>query len=82
MPDPDHVRLVALAAQKLTCDIVTEARARAYGREKGAEKRKAAGGDGDKAKKPKLTTKDLEGSLLKVGVISDVPPCLAPGSSE
>mmetsp|Transcript_6845 Transcript_6845/g.12080 ORF Transcript_6845/g.12080 Transcript_6845/m.12080 type:complete len:136 (-) Transcript_6845:221-628(-) len=81
MSDPDLVRVVALAAQKLCCDIVTATRVQAYGRQRvssrqRSEKRPATAMDKDGEKKPKLTTKDLESSLLKAGIVSDVPPYL------
>ncbi len=83
MSDPDHVRIVALAAQKLASDIVKEASARArFSSRHPAEKRKGAATEGEKEKKPRLTVKDLEGSLLKVGIVCDVPPLMAPGTID
>lgn len=73
MSEPDLVAVVGLAAQKLACDIVTETRARWYGRQN-AEKRRRAHTDDGFDKKPKMTSKDLEGSLNKIGVSTDVPP--------
>mmetsp|Transcript_5009 Transcript_5009/g.15991 ORF Transcript_5009/g.15991 Transcript_5009/m.15991 type:complete len:83 (+) Transcript_5009:322-570(+) len=80
MSDPDLVRIVALAAQKLTCEIVRDARARTYGRQR-EERQQPDAIDPSANKKPKLVTKDLEGSLAKFGITSDVPPCLT-GPSE
>mmetsp|Transcript_16796 Transcript_16796/g.32745 ORF Transcript_16796/g.32745 Transcript_16796/m.32745 type:complete len:82 (+) Transcript_16796:589-834(+) len=74
MKDDDLVAIVGLAAQKLACDIATETSARWFGREEGDLKRKASQTDDDGEKKPKLTSRDLEGSLLKIGVNSDPPP--------
>ncbi|GBG32712.1 Transcription initiation factor TFIID subunit 10 [Hondaea fermentalgiana] len=74
MKDEDLVAIVGLAAQKLACDIATETSARWFGREGSDLKRKASQTNDDGEKKPKLTSRDLEGSLLKIGVNSDPPP--------
>jgi hypothetical protein len=62
--DPDLVRIVALAAQELTCRIVKEADAVEMGR----------GGKPNDLGKRTLSTKDLETALANQGIISETPP--------
>jgi len=74
MSDPDLVRIVALAAQKITCDILAETRTRWFGRAK-AEKRKPSQHEGDmQTKKQKMSDKDLEATLRNIGIASSQPP--------
>ncbi len=69
------LRIVALAAQQLACDIVSETSARAMGRSKRRRINSDSHNEDDTKPKRKMETKDLEGSLLTKGIISDVPPC-------
>ena len=82
--DPNALRMVALATQKMMCDIVIETKTRSYGRtsqstgefKQSSFKRSRMNESIDDLsfKNEKLTYDDLQRSLINKGIITDVPP--------